>query len=356
MTGVMEAALAIVLAATLDVPPGGDLAAAAARARPGDTLRLGRGEHRGALGRLSGIRVEGAGAGLTVVAAPDGEDGLVATGDVTLLGLSLRVGPERCALKVLGGAARLADVSLAGGACGAFVGAGRLDGEDVTLSGGYGLLVAGGEAALDGGSARGEHAAVALTGGKVALRRFATTGPAREGGLSVARGAASLEGVVIRSPGPSGITVSAGGRVEGVAVTVAGAVAVTMAGGPELLGDCAQVIRGTLRLEGATLLGCAGAAVEASGGTVALAGVDATGGAAGCLVLVNGASAVLTGNLCAGRGPGLVAASGARATAEANRWWTDPALWVDCGSGARVSLGRGESVRQPCAGDGPAPH
>jgi hypothetical protein len=358
MTSVMEAALAIVLATGIDVPPGGDLAAAVARARPGDTLRLGRGEHRGTLGRLTGVRVEGAGAGLTLVVAPEGQDGLVATGEVTLRGLSLRAGAERCGLKVLGGAARLADVSLAGGACGAFVDAGRLDGEDVTLSGGYGLLVAGGEAALDGGSARGEQAAVGVTGGKVSLRRFATVGPAREGGLSVARGTASLEGVVIRAPGPSGITISAGGRVEGVEVTVAGAVAVSLGGAsepPSVLGDCAQVIRGALRLEGATLLGCAGAAVEASGGTVALAGVDATGGAAGCLVLVNGASAVLVGNLCAGRGPGLVAASGARATAEANRWWTDPALWVDCGSGARVSLGRGESVRQPCAGDAAAP-
>src|SRR5512133_2566040 len=121
MTGVMEAALAFVVAATLEVPARADLAAAAARARPGDTLRLAAGEHRGALGRLSGVRVEGAGAGRTVVSVPEGEDGVVATGEVTLRGLSLRAGPGRSALKVLGGAARLADVSLSGGACGAFV-------------------------------------------------------------------------------------------------------------------------------------------------------------------------------------------------------------------------------------------
>ena len=350
MTSVIGSALAIALAATIDVPAGGELAAAAARARPGDPLRLGAGEHRGALGRLSGVRVEGAGAGRTVVTVPEGEDGAVAVGEVTLQGLSLRAGDGRCALKVLGGAARLADVALAGGGCGAFVDAGRLDGEDVTLAGGYGLLVAGGEVALAGGSARGPNAAVGVTGGAVTLRRFATIGPAREGGVSVARGAVTLEGVVIRAPGPVGITVSAGGRVEGVGVTVAGA-----SDWNGVLGDCVQVIRSTLRLTGATLLGCAGAAVEASGGDLALAGVDASGGSAGCVVLMNGASAALAGNLCAGRGPGLVAASGAKATAEANRWWTDPVLWVDCGSGARVHLGRGESARQPCDPAHPAP-
>ncbi len=68
-----------------------------------------------------------------------------------------------------------------------------------------------------------------------------------------------------------------------------------------------------------------------------------------CLVLVNGAVADLSGNLCAGHGPGLVAASGARATARVNRWWTDPVFWVDCGSGARVELGRGETAKAPCA-------
>lgn len=344
--GVVGAVLAFVVAATLDVPAGADLAGALARARPGDRVRLGPGEHHGSLGRLAGVSVEGAGAGTTVVLAPEGTDGLVATGEVTLSGLSLRAGPERCALKVLGGAARLDDVSLAAGACGAFLDGGRLDGRGVDLAGRYGLLVRSGEAALDGGSARASETGIAVIGdGVAALRRFAIVGPAREGGLSVASGAARLEAVVIRAPGPAGISVSAGGKVEGLEVTVTGATELGVA-----LGDCVQVIRGTLRLEGATLVGCAGAAVEASGGTLSLAGVDATGGSAGCFVLVNGATADLSGNLCAGRGPGLVAASGARATARANRWWTDPVFWVDCGAGSRVTLGRGETAREPCAG------
>jgi hypothetical protein len=347
VTGIMEAALAIVLTATIDVPAGDGLAAALARARPGDTLRLAAGEHRGSLGRLAGVSVEGAGAGRTVVVAPEGADGAVAVGELRLADLSLVAGDGRCGVKVLGGAARLAGVSLAGGSCGAFVGSGRLDGDDVALAGAWGLLVAGGEVALRGGTARGREAAVAVTDGAVTLRRFATVGPAREGGISVARGTATLEDVVIRAPGPAGIAVSAGGRVEGAAVTVAGA-----AESNGILGDGVQVVRGAVRLAGAELLGCAGAALEASGGEIALSGVDATGGAAGCLVLVNGAVATLAGNLCAGRGPGLVVASGARARAEANRWWTDPTFWVDCASGARVELGRGETGRTPCE---PAP-
>ena len=58
----------------------------------------------------------------------------------------------------------------------------------------------------------------------------------------------------------------------------------TVAGAAErsgLLGACVQVIRGSLRLTGATLARCEGAAVEASGGELDLAGVDATGGSAG---------------------------------------------------------------------------
>jgi hypothetical protein len=176
------------------------------------------------------------------------------------------------------------------------------------------------------------------------LRRFAVVGPAREAGISVAAGSVSLEGVVLRTPGPSGISVSGGGRVDGVEVTVAGA---TEEQG--FLGDCLQVNRATARLHGATLVGCAGAAVEASGGTLSLSGVDAIGGSAGCIVLVNGATADLSGNLCGGRGPGLVLVGGARATARVNRWWTDPVFWVDCASGARVELGRGETSAAPCA-------
>lgn len=346
MIAVMELALPLLLAAsTLDVPAGGDLAAALARARPGDTIRLGPGEHRATLGRLAGLAIAGAGAGTTSVVAPEGEDGAVATGALALSGLSLRAGPERCGLKVIGGAARLDDVALSGGTCGAFVDGGRLDGRGVDLSGGrYGLLVPAGAAALDGGSARGGDAGVGVLGGAVTLRRFAIVGPAVEAGISVAGGSATLEGVVVRAPGPSGIAVSGGGRVDGVEVTVAGA---TESGG--YLGSCVQVIRASVALHGATLVGCAGAAVEASGGTLALSGVDAAGGSAGCVVLVNGATADLAGNLCAGRGPGLVAASGSRARAVANRWWTDPVLWVDCGSGARVELGRGETAATPCA-------
>jgi hypothetical protein len=340
----MEVALAIVLGATLDVSAGDDLAAAAARARPGDVLRLGPGVHRGTLGRLAGVRLEGAGAGATVVLAPEGEDGAVATGEVSLRGLSIRAGATRSALKVLGGEAHLEDVALRGGSCGAFVDGGRLEGRGVDLRGEYGLLVRRGRASIDAGSARATTAGVAVLFGEVALRRFEIVGPALEGGLSVAGGAASLEAVTIRAPGPSGITLSAGGRVDGVAVTIAGAEE-----SKGFLGDCAQVVRGSLHLSGSTLVRCAGAAVEAAAGEVVLLGVDATGGAAGCLVFVNGARARLEGNVCAGRGPGLVLSGGAQATAVANRWWTDPVLWVECGSGSRVRLGRGETAREPCA-------
>ena len=344
VTLVMEATLAFVLGATIEVAAGDDLAAAAARARPGDVLRLSAGLHRGAPGRLSGVAVEGAGAGVTVVRAPEGEDGLVATGEVSLRGLSIHAGPGRSALKVLGGAVRAEDVALHGGSCGAFVDGGAISGRGVDLGGEYGLLVRRGRASIEGGSARGTGAGVAVVFGELILRRFAIVGPAREGGLSVAGGSATLEAVTLRAPGPSGITVSGGGRVDGIAVTVAGA-----SESSGFLGDCAQVIRGSLTLSGSTLVRCAGAAVEASAGETALLGVDATGGAAGCLVFVNGARARLEGNVCAGRGPGLVLSGGAQATAIANRWWTDPALWVECGSGSRVRLGRGETLAEPCA-------
>ena len=345
MTFVMAAALAIVLGAEIDVPAGAPLAPALAAARPGDVVRIGPGLHAGSLGRLAGLRVEGAGAGVTVLVAPEGEDAAIATGALTLSGLTLRAGSGRSALKVLGGEAALEEVALAGGSCAAFIDGGRLSGRRVTLDGGYGLLVRAGDAALDEGTASGESAGIAVLAGTVRLRRFAVTGPSREAGITVAGGAASLEAVVIRAPGPSGLSVSGGGRVEGLDVTIAGAT--TEAAG--FLGDCAQVIRGSLHLTGATLVRCAGAAVEASGGAVRLDGVDASGGAAGCLVFVNGAAAELSGNLCAGRGPGLVVASQASVRLVANRWWTDPVLWADCAGGARVEIGRGETLRPPCA-------
>jgi hypothetical protein len=338
------AALAVALGATLDVAAGEDLASALARARAGDVVRLGRGTHRGSLGRASGIAIVGAGAGETVVVAREGEDGLVVAGEATLRGLSLRAGPGRSGLKVLGGAVRLEDVALSGGSCGAFVDGGALQGRGVDLAGEYGLLVRAGRVTLEGGSARGSGAGVGILGGEIVIRRFDVVGPAREAGVSVSRGSVKLEVVTIRAPGPSGIAVSGSGVVEGAAITIAGAIE---SGG--ILGDCVQVRRGTLRLAGATLVGCSGAAVEASGGEISLRGVDASGGSAGGLVLLDGASAALEGNLVAGRGPALVLASGARASAVANRWWADPALWVDCGSGARVRLGRGEVLPEPCA-------
>jgi hypothetical protein len=344
VTVLAAAALAIALGAEIQVGAGEPLAPALARARAGDVVRLGPGVHTGALGRAAGLRVVGAGAGETVVAAPEGEDGAVATGALELAGLTLRTGPERCALKVLGGEARLRDVALAGGACGAFVEGGRLTARDVALSGAYGVLLRDGEAVLEDAWLSGTSAGAGVVAGTLTLRRAAVTGPSREAGLSVAGGAAALEAVVIRAPGPSGISVSGGAHVEGVEVTIAGAVEAE-----GLLGDCVQVIRGALRLEGATLVRCAGAAVEASGGRLRLDGVDATGGSAGCIVLVNGAAADLSGNLCAGRGPGLVVASRSQARLVANRWWTDPVLWADCGAGVRVEVGRGERLKAPCA-------
>lgn len=344
MIGVMGMALAVALVATVDVPAGADLAAALRSAHTGDVVRLAPGEHRGSLGRLKGLAVEGAGAGATTVIAGEGEDGAIAEGELSLSGLSLRTGPARCALKVLGGAAKMRDVALSGGACGAFVDGGRVEGAGVDLSGDYGLLVRQGAVVLDGGSARAAAAGVATLGGSVRLRRFAIVGPHREAAITVSGGEATLEAVTIRAPGPTGIAVSASGRVEGAGITVAGS-----SGSQGFLGDCAQVIRGSLRLEGSALLRCGGASLEASGGAIALRGVDAMGGEAGCLVFLNGATADLEGNVCSGRGPGLVVGSGARASLRANRWWTDPVLWVDCGAGARVAVGRGETIRQPCA-------
>jgi hypothetical protein len=337
--------LALALGAVLDVPAGAPLAPAIAAAGPGDVVRLGPGRHRGTLGGPAGVRIEGAGAELTVVEAPAGEDGALARGPIELAGLTLRAGPGRCALRVLAGDARLDDVALSGGSCGAFVDGGRLAARRAALSGDFGLLVRSGEALLEDGTVRGASAGIALLAGAATVRRVAITGPSREAGIAVAAGRARLEAVVIRAPGPTGISVTRGGVVDGLGVVVAGA---TEEAG--FLGACAQVIRGTLRLEGATLVRCEGAAVEAAGGEVRLRGVDATGGAAGCLVLVEGAAGDLEGNQCSGRGPGLVVGSRARARLVANRWRTDPVLQVDCEAGARVEIGRGERLADPCAG------
>lgn len=343
MTSV-AALVALSLGAVLEVPAGAPLAPALAAARPGDVVRLGPGEHAGSLGDLSALRVEGAGAGVTRVVAPEAADGARIRGAVTLAGLSLEAGPSRCALRVLGGDATLEDVAVVGGSCAVFVERGRVAAWRVLLRGGYGLLMSGGEVRLEEANVRGGEAGIALLGGALTVLRSTVTGPSREAGVTVSRGTAVLEAVVVRAPGPSGLSVSQGGTIEGRDVTVAGAVE---QGG--VLGACVEVLRGTVRLDGATLVGCAGAAVEAAGGEVRLRGVDATGGAAGCVVLVNGATGWLEGNVCTGPGPGLVLAGPSRATLVANRWRTLPAAWIDCDGGARVDLGRGELLPPPCA-------
>jgi len=349
MIGVMAAALPLLAGAVIDVTEAGDLHAALDRARAGDVVRLAPGRYASALGRRHGpLRIEGAGLGRTEVTAPEGEDGLVvAGGEVALAGLALRAGPARSALKVLGGLARLEDVALLGGAAGLFVEEGKVEGRGVELGGDYGLLARGESVALVDGAARGSRAGIGVLRGRLDLRRFAVTGPSTEGGISVAGGEAFLEAVVVRAPGPSGLAIAGGAVVTGVDVDVAGAREVD-----GFLGDCVQVRRGTVRLEAGALVRCAGAAVEAAGGTLSLRGLDAAGGEAGCLVLVEGAQAELVGNVCVGHGPGLVAASGAHASLRANRWRTDPALWVDCGAGARVDVGRGERVKAPCQAPG----
>src|SRR5512138_2630167 len=137
----MSILLAVLLASTIDVPAGKPLGAALAGAAPGDVVHLGPGVHSGSLGRLSGVRVEGAGAGATELRVPAGEDGLVAVGRVELAAMAIRAGPARSAVKVLGGSARLEHVVLSGGTIGAFVDEGRLEGDDVDLHGEqYGLL------------------------------------------------------------------------------------------------------------------------------------------------------------------------------------------------------------------------
>jgi hypothetical protein len=346
MIAVIAGLLPALLGATVDVAAGADLQAALAAARPGDLVRLAPGEHHGVLGRARGpVRISGAGAGVTVVIAPEGEDVLVVApgGRVTLSGLTLVAGPTRAALKALGGEVAAEDVALLGGAAGAFVDGGRLTGRALLAAGGYGLLLRAGAVTLDGAELRGQAAGVAQLGGELVLRRAAVTGPAEEAGISCSAGTAQLTDVTVRAPGPSGLSVTGTSRVEASGLVVAGA---TEQGG--FFGDCVQVRRGTLSLAGGTLSRCGGAAVEAAGGRVTLRGVDATGGTAGCLVFVEGARGELSGDRCSGGGPALVAAGGAQVTAQMSRWLTDPVLWVECGSGARVRLGPGEQVAEPC--------
>jgi hypothetical protein len=355
MTFLTAATLPILLAALLEVPAGGDVAGAVARAADGDVVALGPGVHAAALGRVRrSIAIRGAGPGATELIAPEGVDGLVVEGgQVSLAGLTLRAGKARSAVKVLGGVLRVEDAVLTGEATGAFVDGGRLEGRGVELAGGHGLLVArDGVASLAEGSARGKQAGVAAYRGRVELRRFQVVGPSEEAGVSISHGEALLEAVAIRAAGPSGLAVDgAAAKVTALELDVAGTTEVN-----GFLGDCVQVRRGTVTLAGGLLARCGGAAMEAMGGTVTLAGVDAVGGEAGCLVLVEQAQGTLSSNVCSGRGPGLVAASGAQATARWNRWRTDPALWVDCGAGARVAVGTGERIRAPCQGAAnPAP-
>lgn len=343
MIPIMASALSMMLGAELAVAAGASLPDALARLAPGDTLRLGPGEHRGALGRLGGVTVVGAGAGVTVLRAPQGEDGVVATGELSLSGLSIVTGPHRSALKVLGGAARLRDVALVGGASGAFVEEGRLDGQDLLVDGEYGLLSWRGQVRLEGVTASGRHAGVAVLGGTLELSRAALTGPSSEAAISVAGGAVRLAEVVVRDPGPAGLAVS-GGTVVARDLTVAGP---REEGG--VLGDCLQVRRAEVRLSASELTACGGAAVEASRARLWLDGVDAAGGAAGCLILTDRSSADLAATLCTRRGPGLVAMEGSTVRAFGARFWTDPAIWADCGSGARVELLDAPPERQPCA-------
>jgi len=338
----------LLAAATLDVAAGGDLAATLAQARPGDVVRVGPGHHVAALGTLRGVRVEGAGAGRTVVEAPEGVDGAwVQGGESALSGLSILAGPERCALVVRNGTVTLQDVGLTGGGCGARVDAGALRGEAVELHGRTALVVAGGEATLKDGSARGDRAAALVHGGVLSLERFAlSAGTASEAVLVAAGGKVHLSIVNIRSPGALGISASSGAEVLGDEVDVIG-------GGStedEIPGACILARKATVRLNGGLLARCGGAALQALGGQVKLEGVDAVGGVSGCLLFLGAATGDLAGNACAGHGPGVLATGGAKVAVRLNTWWTDPVRVVDCGSGARIALGRGERGPVPCSG------
>ena len=346
MTG-LATLLALVTAAELLVPAGASLPDALARAAPGDTIRLGPGEHRAALGRLAGLTVAGAGAGVTVVLAPPGEDGAVADGDATLRDLSLVAGPARSALKALAGTVTLQGVALVGGAAGLFVDGARVLGRDVWLEGGYGLLQRTGTVTLTGVTARGGRAGLALLAGELVVTRGAVTGPSAEAAVTIAGGTARLAQLVLRDGGPSGLSVS-GGTVTASDLTISGP---REQGG--LGGDCLLVMRATVALSASELRGCGGAAVEAARAELRLDGVDAVGGAAGGLIFTDRTRAELLATLVTGPGPGLVATQGALVRGWQARTQTDPALWIDCGSGARVELLDAHGARQPCAAEPP---
>jgi hypothetical protein len=131
--------------------------------------------------------------------------------------------------------------------------------------------------------------------------------------------------------------------VEGRDVTVSGP---REKGG--LLGDCLQVRRGEVRLSASELAACGGAALEASASRVRLDGVDAAGGEAGCLIFTDHSEAELSATLCTRHGPGLVVMQGSTVRAFGARFWTDPAIWADCGSGSRVEFLDDPTRRQPC--------
>jgi hypothetical protein len=339
--------LALLAGAELLVPAGAPLAEAMARAAPGDTIRLGPGEHRGRLGRLAGVTVAGAGAGVSVVLVPPGEDGAVSAGDATLRDLSLVAGPARTALKALAGAVTLERVALVGGAIGLFVDDAQVSGHEVWLQGGYGLLQRTGSVTLRGLTARGGRAGLALLGGQLEVTRAAVTGPSAEAAVTIAGGTARLAELILRDGGPSGLSVS-GGTVIARDLSIAGPRERRGIGG-----DCLLVMRASVTLSASELTGCGGAAIEAARAELVLDGVDAVGGSAGGFIFTDATRAELRATLVTGQGPGLVAMQGARVRGWQARHFTDPVLWVDCGSGARVELLDAHGARPPCAPEPP---
>jgi hypothetical protein len=339
--------LLIALAAgkVIEVPAGGSLSEAMTAAVAGDTIRLPAGVFSAALRPQHDLTMEGAGHEETVIVAPEGEPAMVVTKGLTLTGVTLRAGGPQPALKVLdGGMVTAREVAFQGGAIGAAVLGGTLTGQDLDFHGKlYGLFVDNGMTTVERGAARADKAGIAVLRGRVVLSRYAVSGPASEAAISVSRGEVELDAVAIVSPGPTGISVMGNGRVTGRDVTVSGA---TSKGG--FLGDCVQGLRSTVVLTQSELRGCDGAAVEASGGEIRLTGVDAVGGEVGCIALVDQARGRFEGVRCAGKGPGLVAASGSTAELSMNRWLGPPPFFVECEAGARLSLGEGETHSNPC--------